>query len=143
MKRKPLYEAQNAWLQSKYGNSVRPWEIEMMISPYHDGANTDGLQYPIKIDYRYEKISHNGKEKERLERTLEIQKPETYKAGVLTQDGQVNTNKVWIVNGRIDKVDGNFIQKNFKMTKVGETGIQFGQVPYIDQDYVRLKSNGV
>ena len=130
MKRRAPYQTTQQWLGTKYGKDVSPWEVEINVQPFKDD-NENEVQYPIKIEYRYEKLNNNGDhQKEKIEnRVMEIQKPETYGSGVLSKDGQVNTNKVWIVNGCISKVDGNFIQKKFNVSKVGETGLMFGQYP--------------
>ena len=55
----------------------------------------------------------------------------------------INTKKVWIVNGVLDKVDGNFIQSNFKVTSIGNTGLCVGSYPSSEKDFITLHEEGV
>ena len=55
----------------------------------------------------------------------------------------MNSNQVWIVNGVISKVEGNFIPSNFEVHKVGETGLSFGSCPMSEQDLQSLSTSGV
>ena len=60
MKRKPLHESNKAWMSSKYGTGARPWECEVKVKPFADGANENGMSYPVVIEYRYEKIGNGS-----------------------------------------------------------------------------------
>ena len=53
-----------------------------------------------------------------------------------------NWDKVWIVNGHIEKVDGNFLGDLYK-TKIGDTGITIGSYPLDDTDISKLKDRGI
>lgn len=78
------------------------------------------------------------KDFEKTERTIQVQKSETYKGMMMSKEGQINCSKVWIVNGIIDKVDGNFIHQKFKVSKISDTGICIGQYPLLDSEFQQL-----
>lgn len=54
---------------------------------------------------------------------------------MVSKEGQTNGQKVWIINGLLDKVDGNFVMHRMKVHKIGETGICIGQFPTTDVDF--------
>lgn len=49
-----------------------------------------------------------------------------------------NTDIVYIVNGRVDMADGNFIGP-FHIDKIGETGLFIGSYPFNGQDYDKIR----
>lgn len=48
-----------------------------------------------------------------------------------------NVNQVFIVNGKIDKADANFVGK-MTFDKIGDTGVYLGQYPQTEADVAAL-----
>lgn len=129
------------WLYSKYGQDIQPYELVVHMSSKSDEIE----ELPKEIRYKYLLTNHqNGmKDHEKMnERVIQVQKPETYK-GMVSKEGQIHGQKVWIINGILDKVDGNFIMQRMKIHKIGETGICIGQFPSSDNDFQQLNRAGV
>lgn len=99
------------WLVSKYGTSVVPFEYLLNLK----SSDSVFMELPKTVSYKYilSDDKTGTKETEKVtHRTFDICKPETYK-GMLSKEGQILTNKCWVVNGVIEKVDGNFIINKF------------------------------
>jgi protein tyrosine phosphatase (PTP) superfamily phosphohydrolase (DUF442 family) len=100
---------------------------------------------PIKINYRYTLSNDQTgvKDQEKMaQRSFEICKPESYK-GLISKEGQLDTDKCWIINGIIDKVDGNFIMNKFKINTISDVGLSFGGYPASEKDFRALDQQGV
>ena len=67
--------------------------------------------------------------------SIQIRDPGTYNGQLGRQghDFYDKTDKVWIVNGRINKADGEFNQ-HFDVWRVGDTGIILGRCPLHEGD---------
>jgi len=73
---------------------------------------------------------------------LHVQDPFLYKGQLAKNAAQVNTDKIFIVNGMVEKVDANF-NRGFNVTKVDKTGIFMGPCPLDDQDVSELVALGI
>lgn len=54
----------------------------------------------------------------------------------------MNHDKVWIVNGLIEKLDANFVS-SLDFDKIGDYGIFIGPYPQIEKDIKKMKKAGV
>jgi len=134
--------APSSWLQSKYGQETRPWEYQIT---FNDSVMKGDSNLPIDFTYKYflvhGRTGQRTPEKMKIRR-IALQPPETYR-GVKTRDGQMNTNKLWIVNGIAHKVEGNFTSKAFDCTEIGHHGIYIGDYPQEEDDFEKLLSKGI
>jgi len=128
------------WLLDKYGQLERPWEI---IISFRNGE----LEFPNEIIYNYSKSNESGtsivKERE-PSRSMVIQQPETYQ-GELGKQGSIqwkNSQYVWIVNGVIDKADGNFLGGLY-FDEIGDTKIFMGTYPLLQDDIFKMRDKGI
>lgn len=128
------YKRPKGWLDGKYGKDIRPFEISI---PFTNGL--DSLEsFPTTIKYRYIKMSNNQKVSERMkQRTLKIEKPENYR-GMNKTDGTV-----WIMNGTVDQVDGNFLGDKFRFHKVNDYNLYFGSFLATQQDLKKIEQSGI
>jgi hypothetical protein len=106
---------------------MRPWECLLKF-------NVNKFEKLKEIIYSYSKSNlRNLKDcvyEREPSRIMEIQDPETYRGELGSQKSSQwkNWDKVWIVNGHIEKVDSNFMGELF-FTKVGDTNICIGSYP--------------
>lgn len=77
-------------------------------------------------------------------RIIEVQDPLLYRGELAAQKSKIwkDTHKVFIVNGRIDKADGNFLG-GFFFNKIKDTNIILGSYPLSHNDLLRMKNAGV
>ena len=75
---------------------------------------------------------------------MEIQDPLLYRGDLAFKKSKLwrDCHKVFIVNGRIDKADGNFLG-GFFFNKVKDTNIILGSYPLSQNDLIRMKKAGV
>ncbi len=73
-----------------------------------------------------------------------IQPPETYNGELGDQNSSQwkNQQKVWIVNGTIEKADANFLGGLF-FDKVGDSNVFVGTYPLRDDDIHKMKEAGI
>lgn len=134
-------------MSEKYGENVRPYEaIVSFKNKYLIAGKPFVLQYNyslingIRGDEEWERDPH---------RILEINDATSFK-GTVAYRGQnatnpnqwSNTNSVYLVNGFIDKNDGNFL-KSFGISKIGDTSCYVGSYPGTDYDVRRLSDAGI
>mmetsp|Transcript_13675 Transcript_13675/g.21429 ORF Transcript_13675/g.21429 Transcript_13675/m.21429 type:complete len:163 (+) Transcript_13675:946-1434(+) len=105
------------------------------------------LELPNEIVYSYSKCDPKEinivKERD-PSRSMIIQTPESYQ-GQLGQQGSIqfkNQQQVWIVNGIIDKADGNFLGGLY-FDKIGDTGISIGTYPLWEADVSKMQNAGI
>lgn len=117
---------------------MRPWECQVKIK-------FDYLTKMNQILYSYSKNMNSDfiYEKE-PSRVLKILSPESYKGELGSQKSSQwrQMDKVHIVNGHIEKADGNFLGESFYQ-KIGETSISIGSHPSTEEEILRLKQNGI
>ena len=128
------------WLNDKYGQELRPWECNLKFK-------IDVLEKFNEIIYSYSKTGKNKKEfiyEREPSRIMEIQKPQTYRGelGLQKSSQWRNWDKVWIVNGHIEKADGNFLGELF-CSKIGDSGLCIGTYPSKEEDVQRLQQAGI
>lgn len=102
------------------------------------------MELPKSVSYKYILFDDKTgmRETEKIsQRSFEICKPDTYK-GLISKEGQMITNKCWVVNGTIEKVDGNFINK-FQIYKIGDTGLSIGGYPLNEKDFNKIDGMGI
>lgn len=127
------------WLYDKYGLEMRPWEANIKMK-------ADRLENN-EIIYSYSKSDPNQRDfiyEREPSRIMEIQDPDNYRGelGLQKSSQWRNWDKVWIVNGHIEKADGNFLGELF-FTKVGDTGVCIGTHPAKEEDVERLSQAGI
>ena len=122
------------WLKKKYGEGIKPYELCVkMKNPPMDKINDMNL---LTIEYNYQFVK-GGKNEMCVEaypqRTLQVQDPNLYRGqlGACKNAAQVNTEKIFIVNGEVEKIDGNFL-RSFNVTKIDKTGLFVGSYPLDD-----------
>ena len=142
-----LSRAQN-WMFPKYGAMMQPFECTIKF-PNVEGSNFGQWKSGSgpKFCYSYQKRNDmkgvNQWEKE-PKRTFAIQNPSDYRGQLGAQkiSFQHHTDRVFIVNGNINKADGNF-HGNFYFNKLGDTGLTIGSAPSTDHDILALRDAGV
>lgn len=136
------------WMSVKYGVQMAPWRISVSMPNIETGEDGRWKQGSKKnqIYYSYElrnqKQGINIRERE-PERGFEIQDPQTYRGqlGALGQNVWNNTDHVFIVNGVVNKADGNF-EGPFYMKSLEGTSISIGTFPKDDFDAKKIKELG-
>jgi len=128
------------WLYDKYGQEMCPWECQVTLK-------TSDFTEARELIYSYSKGDHAQRDyvyEREPSRIIKLQPPETYRGELGAQRSSQwrNWDKVWIVNGHVEKVDGNFLGELF-CTKVGDTGVCVGTYPLEDRDVKRLSQAGV
>jgi hypothetical protein len=126
-----MFTQPNDFMPNKYGQKMRPYEISMKLAK--GGEN--------KIEYFYSLKSFE-KETSVAEtepfRVLHIQDPFTYRGELAFNKSSVQRgNKVWIVNGKIERADGNFMG-GFFFNRVKKTNIIFGSCPLNTSDMEKI-----
>tara|TARA_B110000285_G_C15051138_1_gene577049 strand:- start:176 stop:778 length:603 start_codon:yes stop_codon:yes gene_type:complete len=107
------------------------------------------MECPKHICYKYS-IRNDSKDNTVWEREpsryIIIQNPEeTPYTGELGKQGSSqwkNVDKVYLVNGHIEKADANFVG-SLNFDKIGETGIFLGQYPQTEEDVDKLHAAGI
>jgi hypothetical protein len=104
-----------------------------------------GHQEPNRFEYSYSLKIFGSKEivyEREPHRVIEIQDPVLYR-GQMGKDGKTNqdSHKVFIVNGHIEKSDGNF-NGGFYFNKVKDANIVIGTYPLSQNDILRIKQAG-
>lgn len=126
---------------------MKPYTYTITLPNIH-GSNCgqwDASSGAQKFTYNFTKTSYNQKYMERHpHRVLECQDPSKYdgKLGIQEHNVQGYTDKVFIVNGHIEKADGNFIGE-FMPRRIGDIGIVMGNYPQNNDDVRVLAELGV
>ena len=132
----------SAWLQHKYGKKVQPFEVNVkMRQASGPGGAEDSFSFsdaeapraqPNRLEYCYSLKLFGSKEvvyEREPHRVLEIQDPLLYRGqmGACKNTNQ-DSHKVYIVNGHIERQDGNF-NGGFYFNKVRDANIVIGTYP--------------
>ena len=125
-------------MSEKYGENVRPYEA---IVSFKNKYLLSGKPFVLQYNYSLINGIRGNEEWERdPHRILEINDGTTgYAKGSYRVQ---NTNSVQLINGFIDKNDGNFL-KAFGISKIGDSGCHVGSYPGTDQDVKRLVDAGI
>lgn len=107
------------------------------------------MECPKHICYKYS-IRNDQKDNAVWEREpsryIIIQNPEEIPyTGELGKQGSnqwKNVDKVYLVNGHIEKADANFVG-SLNFDKIGDTGIFLGQYPQTEEDVAKLHEAGI
>lgn len=135
------------WFSNKYGQKVRPYELSLKIKQADDAVSNEQSGKVFRIEYLYSMKNIETKEavyEREPHRVMEIQDPILYRGDLSAQKSKdwKDTHKVFIVNGRIDKLDGNFLG-GFFFNKIKDTNIIIGSYPLSKNDLVRMQKAGV
>ena len=131
------------WLLGKYGQPVRPWERTLAMKNERNNSAGQFMIDETSNHLWYCYVHTHGqtgqatRERE-PQNSIQIKDPATYNGALGRQgtDFYDKTDKVWIVNGRINKADGEFNQ-HFDCWQVGDTGIVLGRAPLHEGDVQR------
>jgi hypothetical protein len=118
---------------NKYGCKVRPYEANIKLR--QGGENKIEYFYSLKSFQKDTAVP----ESEPC-RVLDIQDPADYRGELAYHKTSVQTEpQVWIVNGKIERADGNFAG-GFYFNKIKNSGIIVGSCPLGSADMERVKA---
>ena len=119
----------------KYGQRVKPYEFKSVFS---------NKSNPAKLSYNYSRTKLDGSVEWEAEPTREmiIADPSSYQGQLRRRNQWLNTKKVWIVNGVINKLDANF-KENFNFAELPGTRLLIGSQPNEECEIQKLKNAGV
>lgn len=135
----------------KYGRTdLQPWECQVKLKSY----DPQFKNVPVEVNYEYCMVDSAAKRQEMERRSygarrrFRIQKPETYcdtitmvaSVGVMNRQDLLKT---WIINGQIAIQDGNYLGKDFSVTKIDDTGLWFGSYPADANDIQSIRQHGI
>jgi len=137
-----------SWMPVKYGEAKQPFKITCLMENTSSGENGQWkiatTENQVMYEYQLSNKTKNSKLIERApKRNFTILDPSKYK-GELGASGSTlwaNTEEVFVVNGFVNKADGNF-ELEFKFQKIEEFGVTIGSYPQKDNDISQLRSNG-
>ena len=136
------------WMPSKYGVNWNPFKITVIMKNEVSGIDGQWKEatHDNCIAYEYEFINLNKEihHHERApKRNFFIQNPADYKGQLGASGSNVwaNTERVFVVNGFVNKADGNF-ELDFRYQKIEDTGITIGSYPGSEQEAITLKNLG-
>lgn len=136
------------WMPVKYGDQIQPWKVEVQMKNNESGddgkwkpwTNTNLIHYNYVLKNKPKNVHINEREPERK---FIIQDPHQY-TGQLGGHGTnlwSNVEEVFVVNGYVNKADGNFEGPFFLKTLEGRS-ITIGSYPSADSDYGVIKQAG-
>ena len=124
------------WLQSKYGRDVNPCSYSLEIQN-KDGDNCGQWKNGKNIIEYFFK-TNSGKERD-PKRILQIMDPANYQGQLgLQKNSHQYGDKVFVVNGIIDKCDGNFISE-FYFVEITQSQLVVGSYPQSESDIRQLR----
>ena len=131
------------WMPHKYGKPVKPFEILIKMRQVDADVGSDALRF----EYGYSMKSFGSDEivyEREPHRIIELQDPEDYRGqvGLHKLNAWNDTHKIFIVNGRIEKFDGN-IMGGFYFNRFKDSRLLIGTYPLSLNDILRLKKAGV
>lgn len=138
-------------LLCKYGRSdLQAWECQAKLKTY----DSQVAKFPVEVSYEYLLVDSATKRQEperrsyRARRKFRIQTPETYHDAItmVASVGVMNRQdllKTWIINGQITIQDGNYLGKDFSVTKIDDTGLWFGSYPADANDIQSVRQHGI
>lgn len=135
------------WMPSKYGQKIRPYEVTVTMKQ-ENRENKDLVTSPKKtIEYLYSMKNFKSQEvvfEREPYRVLEIQDPIFYRGTLAHKESSfvTNSHKAFIVNGKIDKADGNF-EGGFIFNWIQDHNVILGTYPLSMNDVHRIKEAGV
>lgn len=121
------------------GQRVKPWEYSVRMSSEPDKLKRITYKYSIRCDET--DLSIWEREPSRY---VEVQDPSLYlgELGIQKSSKWPNVDKVFIVNGKIDKGDANFVGGLF-FNKIGDKNIFIGPYPQLEEDIKAMAHAGV
>jgi hypothetical protein len=141
-------EDEEEWMPVKYGEEKRPYKVQVQMANKESGdeGKWKSVTSTNCVHYKYElkNMSKNASVSERdPERNFIIQDPHNYNGqlGGYKTDLWSNCEEVFIVNGFVNKGDGNF-EGPFLMKTIEETGITLGSYPGTDSEVYQIKQAG-
>lgn len=137
------------WMYSKYGQEMRPWECIVKIPNTVSGdcGQFEEGSYDKNLFYSFQKRNNRKTEvimEREPKRMVEIQNPKTYNGeyGKQKHDEQGYKDSVYIINGILNKVEGNFLS-GFFLSEIANSNIVIGPYPLYEIDIDKIASTGV
>ena len=152
-------QAAQDYLPYKYGKKVRPFEINIKFkqTPYVELSQNEsevdrnpegevlfqGRHNRFEYCYSSKLFNSNDVVYEREpHRVIEIQDPLHYRGQLgINKSSVQDSHKVFIVNGKIEKADGNF-NGGFFFNKIKDSGVIIGTYPLSQNDILRMQRAG-
>jgi hypothetical protein len=136
------------WLPVKYGKPWVPYKCTVIMSNVSSGDNgqwkaatpENRIEYEYQMKNRIKNVNNTEREPKRL---FTILNPELYKGqlGATGNNLWASTEEVFVVNGFVNKADGNF-ELDFRIQRIEESGITIGSFPGNDKDISQVKNAG-
>lgn len=138
-------------LNCKYGRcDLQAWECQARLKSY----DSQFEKFPVEVTYEYIMVDSATRRREaerqsyKARRKFKIQKPETYydtitmvaSVGVMNRQDLLKT---WVINGQITIQDGNYLGKDFSVTRIDDTGLWFGSYPADASDIQSIRRHGI
>lgn len=118
------------WMINKYGDKKIPFTKTLEMNNTFSGVDGKGGGEDTEFDYYYQRRTNTGvNETERYpKRTFKVKNPQTYDGSLGLQDATTfnNTDAIFIVNGEVNKADGNYLANRFFIKTIGDTNIACG-----------------
>lgn len=136
------------WMPVKYGELMRPWKVQVQIPNKESGEEgkwksfTNANEVTYKYEFRNQSRNMYMVEREPARRFI-IRDPHDYNGqlGGYNTDLWSNCEEVFVVNGFVNKGDGNF-EGPFVLKTLEETGITIGSYPGNESDIMAIKNAG-
>ena len=136
------------WMPIKYGKPMAPWKITVVMPNTESGENgqwkpatsTNLITYQYDMKNDQKNVCLYEREPKREFRILD---PSKYRGelGIRESNLWANTEEVFVVNGFVNKGDGNF-EGEFHCKMIGESGIAIGSYPDNDMNVSEVKQLG-
>lgn len=135
------------WMFPKYGKLWKPYTIKILLENKvsgDDGQFDKGSNAVIRYEYVLVNSKKGLKNEERKPaRQFLIETPNNYKGqlGATGNNIWAGTETVHVVNGFVNKADGNF-ELDFRYQAIEDTGVLIGSYPMTEYDCVQVKNAG-
>lgn len=136
------------WMPIKYGKPMAPWKITVVMPNIESGENgqwkpatsTNLITYQYDMKNDQKNLALYEREPKREFRILD---PSKYRGELGARESNLwaNTEEVFVVNGFVNKGDGNF-EGDFHCKSIGESGIAVGSYPENDMNVSEVKQLG-
>ena len=126
------------FMPAKFGVKLKPWEVFIRLkNDLSDTNNSIRYNYSVKKDTWNDECWEWEREPAR---TVKFLRPQMYTGqdGGQHFDVEQDGSEVFIVNGQVEKADGNFLNPFF-IQQVGDTNIYVGSYPSSEDDMYQLK----
>ena len=132
------------WMKTKYGMSMRPWEciIKMPNTKSGDCGQFEEGTEDQKLHYGFQKRNNHRNEiiiEREPKRSIYLENPSTYRGeyGDKKCDQQTINDRTYLINGMINKADGNFLA-GFFLNQIREQSVVLGPYPLYEIDIQKI-----